>query len=168
MGFPRLAPRWWILLTVIAVAAFIALVDLSDRRRSAGAISDGYVSQLFAGEGGWALLSHARLVTSWRVPGPAGHAVLPDRQTVAQLVALLHEGASYAHGATASVHAYDVAVRFEDDFGSMTLMFTRDGAALEVLRDGNPLSQADTTPVRERLRALFPLLLGEPAAKPGH
>ena len=167
MGWPRRATLWWILLTVVLVAAFITLVDLSDHRRSMSAQADGYLSQLFAGEVGWALLTHPRQVTSWRVPGPAGHAVLPDRQSVAQLVALLHEGTSYAHGATATVHAYDVAVRFEDDFGSMTLLFNREGTALEVTRDGNPLSQADTTPVRARVRALLPLLLGEPAAGPG-
>jgi hypothetical protein len=156
------------LLTVALVAALVAIIDLSDRRRSTRALADGYISQLFAGESGWALLTNPRQVTSWRVPGPAGHAVLPDRQSVAQLIALLHEGTSYAHGSPLQLHAFDVALRFEDEFGSMTLLFSRDGTALEVLRDGNPLSQADTTPVRERVRALLRLVLGEPSPTPGH
>jgi hypothetical protein len=167
MGRPRLARGWRILLALSGVAALVALSDLSAHRRSASARSDGYASQLFAGESGWALLSQPRLVTAWRVGGPAGHAALPDRQSVAQLVAALRDGASYAHGSAAHAPAYEVAVRFEDEHGSLTLLFTRDGAALEVLRDGSPLSQADTSPARERLRALLPLLLGEPAARPG-
>jgi hypothetical protein len=166
MGRTR-AHGWPILLAVIAVAALVALIDLRDRHRHAGERADEYISQLFAGASGWALMTHPRLVTSWRVPGPAGHAVLPDRQSVDQLVALLHEGASYAHGTAANVHAYDVAVRFEDENGSLTLMFTRDGATLQVMRDGSPLSQADTTPVRERLRTLLLQVLGEAAAKSG-
>lgn len=168
MGRPGRARGWWLLLTVAMVAAVVVIIDVSDHRRSARAVADGYVSQLFAGEGGWALLAHPRQVSSWRVAGPPGHAVLPDLQSVAQLVALLHEGASYAHGSPAHGRAADIAVRFEDDFGSMTLLFDREGTVLQVMRDGNPLSQADTTPAHERLQALLQLVLGEAASRPGH
>ncbi len=167
MALPRIARGWWILLAVAAVAALVAIIDAADHRRSARARADDYVNQLFAGDLGWDLMGHPRQVTSWRVPGPTGRATQPDRQPVAELVALLHQGASYAHNSQSRVRAYDIAVRFEDEHGSMTLLFNHDGTFLQVMRDGSPLSQADTTPVRERLRTLLPQLLAEPVAGPG-
>lgn len=152
----------WLLLTVALVAAFIAVVDLSDRRRSTRALRDDYLTQLFGGEGGMALLEHPRQVTSWRVAGPPGRAVLPDAQSVTLLVALLRDSASYIHGGAALPRAFEVAVRFEDELGSMTLFFTRAGSALRVLRDGSPLGEADTSPVQGRLGRLLGRVLGEP------
>ncbi|GEM_PF-3690111 len=151
---------------VLLGAVAVVLIDLSERRQQERSRALEYVSGFLGGESGTALLAHPLSVTAWRLHAVGGRVIVPEVQALRALVGVLEEPATYARDVPLSERAYDLSLRFEDEHGSMNLLFTDDGAACQVLRDGSRISQASTAPASGRVRQLL-AQLGPGLAPPG-
>lgn len=170
---------WWLVAALGAGSALVLVIDLAEQSHMARAQATEYVTILFGGETGRALMTHPLSVTAWRLNRPGARVVNPDAVQVTELVNVLLDPESYAPGGPSGPVVpdeqgvrgrqgvpipqvpWDSTVRFEDEHGSLNVMIAADGSAVDILRDGSRISQASTIPAQERLHALLNRILGE-------
>src|SRR5258708_2353672 len=111
-----------------------------------------FIERLFGSEEVIAVLRHPLGASVWRLRGAGAAAVALGPRQHQELVRLLTDPRSFDRAVVAT-GTPDLAVRCEDEHGSLTMVFAFDRAVMELRWNGNRVSQGSFTPARGALLA---------------